>query len=293
VGYAASARDLPKLLTAVPDFFNRSIQPKVVRLGATQVAASQPVESKGTRRDGDTQVAGQRRNSDPQVVQAVTTTSGFNLSAGSMSAGGSTGSSGSVVAYTAPQGNSGVSFGHSGVNLGISPNGATLANTGGDPAFGVNWGSWQGGLATVNGVVTDGSTHFAASTMLTSAAQLASLPPSVVSATYNYAGGPAPTNQLGQQGTINSLSVGVNFSTQTITNYSVNATVGTTNWNAMGKGTISQFTGASGIPLSGGTPTAQGTANGVFVGSAAEKMITSFALKAANQAISGVGYLSR
>jgi hypothetical protein len=275
VGFAGSAQDLPKLLATIPDFFNRSIQPKAVQHASTPVAASP------------------RHTADPQVVQTVTTTSGFNLSAGSMSAGSSTGSSGSVVAYTAPQGNSGVSFGHSGVNLGISSNGATLANGGGDAAFGVNWGSWQGGLATVNGVPTDGATHFAASTMLTSAAQLASLSQSVVSATYNYVGGPAPTNQLGQQGTINSLSVGVNFSTQMITNYSVNATVGTTNWNANGSGTISQFTGASGIPLSGGTPTAQGTANGAFVGGAAEKMITSFGLKAANQAIAGVGYLSR
>ena len=211
---------------------------------------------------------------------------------------------GSVAAYTAPQGNSGVSFGHSGVNLGISPNGATLVNAGGDPKFGVNWGSWQGGVATVNGVATDGSTHFAASTMLTSAAQLAALPPGLVSATYNYVGGPAPTNQLGQQGTINSLSVGVNFSTQSITNYTVNAsipatsTVAATAWSASGSGTISQFTGASGISLSGNkcsgcVPGAQGTANGAFVGSAAEKMITSFGLKATNQAISGVGYLSR
>jgi hypothetical protein len=279
VGYAASARDLPRLLTTVPDFFNRSIEPRAAqRNGGAQAAAGQ----------GNVLVV-------QPVVQAVTTASGMSLSTGS--------STTPVVAYTAPQG-MGVSFGRSGVNLAISPNGAALVNAGGDPAFGVNWGSWQGGLALVNGAATDGSTHFAASTMLTSATQLAALPSSVVSATYNYAGGPAPTNQLGTQGTITALSVGVNFSTQSITGYTVNATIPATptlaaaTWSASGSGTISQFTGASGIALSGNKCTgcvsgAQGTANGAFVGSMAEKMITSFGLKAANQAIAGVGYLSR
>ena len=202
----------------------------------------------------------------------------------------------------------GVSFGRSGVSPNIAPNGATLVNAGGDSAFGVNWGSWQGGLATVNGLATTGATHFINSTDPTSATQLASLGSSVVSATYKYAGGPVPTNELGQQGKINSLTVGVNFSTQSITSYSVNAsipatpTVGATTWTASGSGAISQFTGASGIALIGtcygctlgkGDPAAQGTANGAFVGSAAEKMITSFGLKASNQAIAGVGYLSR
>jgi hypothetical protein len=302
VGYAASARDLPKLLTAVPDFFNRSIQPKVVRLGATQVAASQPVESKGTRRDGDTQVAGQRRNSDPQVVQAVTTTNGVNLSDPHFA---------SLVGYTGPasgEEGEGVSFGRSGVGPNIAPNGATLVNAGGDPRFGVNWGSWQGGLATVNGAATSGSTHYINSIDTTSATQLASLGSSLVNATYTYKGGPAPTNQAGTQGAITSLSVAVNFSSQSITNYTVNAsipatpTVSATTWNASGSGTVSQFTGASGIALMGtcygctpgkGDPAAQGSANGALVGSAAEKMITSFGLKAANQAIAGVGYLSR
>ena len=202
----------------------------------------------------------------------------------------------------------GVSFGRSVANPAISSNGATLANAGGDAAFGVNWGSWQGALATVNGAATTGSTHFINSIDPTSASQFASLGSSLVNATYTYKGGPAPTDQLGTQGKINSLSVGVNFSTQSITNYTVNASipanaaVGATTWNASGSGTISQFTGASGIALIGtcygctpgkGDPAAQGSANGAFVGSAAQKMITSFGLTAASQAISGVGYLSR
>jgi hypothetical protein len=287
VGFAGSAQDLPTLLATIPDFFNRSIQPKAVQHASTPVAASP------------------RHTADPQVVQTVTTTNGVNLSDPQFA---------SLVGYTGPAAGGegmGVSFGHSGVNLGISSNGGTLVNAGGDPKFGVNWGSWQGGVATVNGLATTGSTHFINSIDPTSATQLASLGSSLVSATYTYdklAGTPAPTNQLGTQGTINSLSVGVNFSTQSITNYAVNVSipanpaVGATTWNATGSGTISQFTGASGIALMGtcsgcnpgaGTPAAQGTANGAFVGGAAEKMITSFGLKAATQAIAGVGYLSR
>ena len=138
---------------------------------------------------------------------------------------------------------------------------------------------------------------------LTSPAQLAALPASgLVSATYNYAGGPAPTNQLGAAGSVSSLTVGVNFSTQTITGYSVAASAGGATWNASGSGTLAQFGGGSGIALTGqcagctpgnATPTAQGTAHGALVGPNAERMITSFGLRSANQGISGAALLSR
>jgi hypothetical protein len=208
-----------------------------------------------------------------------------------------------VVGYT-PSNAGGKVF--SAVNSSVSTNGATLANTGGDATWGVNWGSWQGGLATVNGNATSGSTHLVQSTNLTSAAQLAAMPSSLVSASYSYVGGPPPTDQLGNTGTINSLSVAVNFSSQTVTNYAVNATINATTgvetWSASGSGSVANFSGASGIGISGkcsgcssgaGAPTANGTANGAFVGSAAERMITSFGMKAANQAMSGAAYLSR
>ena len=157
-----------------------------------------------------------------------------------------------------------------------------------------------------DGNATNGATHFIQSTNLTSATQLAAMPSTLVSASYSYAGGPPPTDQLGNQGAINSLSVGVNFSTQTITSYAVNATINATTgaetWSASGSGSIASFTGASGIALSGkcsgcssgaGAPTANGTANGAFVGGAAERMITSFGMKAANKSMAGAAYLSR
>jgi hypothetical protein len=69
-----------------------------------------------------------------------------------------------------------------------------------------------------------------------------------------------------------------------------------------GSGSIANFTGASGIALSGscsgctpgaGSPTAQGTAHGAFVGAQAEKMITTFGLSAANKSVTGAAYLAR
>jgi hypothetical protein len=223
---------------------------------------------------------------------------GSGISAGSGGGGAGSGGTGGVVGFDPGGGASAI---RSGVNLAIVPNGAPLANSGSDAASGVDWGTWTGGLATVAGNATNGGTHFMNSTQLTSAAQLAAMPATMVTATYSYAGGPAPTDQAGGQGTINSLSAGVNFGTQQITSYNLNASVGAANWAASGNGSFAQFGGASGIQLSGkcsgcaggGTPTASGTAHGLFVGGAAEKMITSFGLKAASQSISGAALLAR
>jgi hypothetical protein len=154
----------------------------------------------------------------------------------------------------------------------------------------------------VGGAATNGSTHVIESSKMTSAAQLATLPASLVTASYSYVGGPAPTNQAGVAGTVNSLNVGVNFSTQRVTSYALNASAGGANWTANGSGSIAQFTGASGISLSGsctgctsgaGRPAASGTAHGGFVGDAAQKMITTFGLTAANKTISGAAFLTR
>lgn len=274
VGYAASAQDTPSLLGAMPEFFNRAFQPRSVQRGGEPGAG----------------------------VSAVAAGTGSGNSAGS-SGGTLSGSSGTLAGYTAPQGGRGVNFGETAVNPTISPNSATLANAGGDAAWGVNWGTWQGGLATVNGRITSGSTQFISSTNLTTAAQLAALPPQLVTATYNYVGGSGGVSGTASpNGVINSLSVGVNLTTSTITNYSVKATVGAQNWSGGGSGTFAQFMSTPGISLRGecsgcvpgvASPTSQGSANGGFVGSQAERMISSFGLKAANQSIAGTGFLSR
>jgi hypothetical protein len=272
VGYASTAVDQPHLLGATPEFFNRSIQPRSVRVG-------------------------------PQPGTTMTAQGGPQQG----TSGTISGSSGTVAGFTAPRGKEGMSFGETAVNPVISPSGATLANAGSDPALGVNWGTWQGGITRVNGRPTTGAVNFISSTNLTTAAQLAALPPQVVTANYTtlvpgsgiVTGG--PINQPPVTGTVNSLSVGVNLTSQTITNYSVNASVGTTNWTGSGSGSFTQYMG-SGIAIDGkcagcvagvGSPTAHGTATGAFVGGQVEGMTTAFGMKAANQSMSGVGLLTR
>jgi len=301
VGYAASARDLPKLLTAVPDFFNRSIQPKVVQdVGTARVASAAQATGAPQAEERRKEAAKGRGGLSRRMDLVVTTTNGINLTDPQTA---------TLVGATIPASGdgTGVSFGHSLLNPNVSTNRATpVENMVSDDAksFGVEWGTWQGGTVTVNGAVTSGSTHFITSMNMTSPTELAALGSTVTTATYNYVGGPAPTDQLGNAGKINSLTVGVNFSTQHVDSYSLNASAGGNTWAANGSGTISQFTGSSGIGLTGSctgcagqsgqtTPGVQGTANGAFVGSAAERMITSFALNKANQAIAGVGYLAR
>jgi hypothetical protein len=139
------------------------------------------------------------------------------------------------------------------------------------------------------------------STQLTTAAQLAAMPAAMVTASYSYAGGPAPTNSLGLPGTIKALNVDVNFSTQQITSYSLQASA-IADWNLTGKGSIANFTGTNGIALSGtcsgcnlgmGSTAASGMAHGAFVGPAADGMITTFGLSAAGKSLTGAAYLAR
>lgn len=288
VGYAASAQAVPGLLPAVPGFFNRAVEPK---------SAQRAPEAGAVAQSGEDRAA----PAVPQVARAVGLASAPGLTYPAAEIAAAPGA-GSFVGYTVSN------DARSGANLAISPNGATLANAGGDAAFGVNWGSWPGGLATVGGSPTTGSVHFIESNMLTTAAQLAALGPTLVSATYNYLGGPAPTNQAGIAGTINSLAVTANFSTQTITQYNLNASVAGKTWttnSVLGPASFANFTGSSGIMVQGNctgcapgnpaaSPAANGTAHGAFVGSAAQRMVTSFGLQsAAGQKVSGAAYLGR
>lgn len=274
VGYVRSAQDAPGLLPSIPGFFNRAIAPRSSELRSPPQDAPRP-----------------------PVVQTAMTTDGVNLSDLGNPAPTPPGE-GSVVGFAESVG--GTFFGRSAVNPVIVANGAVLKNPGGDAAWGVDWGSWQGGAPTVDGKIAAGSVHFVHSANLTTAAQIGVLAAGNVTATYSYAGGPNPTNQNGTQGKINALSVGVNFGTQAITSYAVNATVDGKVWNTSGSGSIAQFAGSS-ISLNGtctgctAAPqtAANGTASGAFVGAAAERMITSFGLKSADQAASGAAYLRR
>jgi len=189
-------------------------------------------------------------------------------------------------------------FGRSGNGMMIVANGAVLANGVKDfGGAGVNWGTWQGGPPSVNGQMTAGGVHVISTTNPT---DLSKLPPALMTASYNYAGGPAPTNGLGNVGKIDALKVDVNFTTQQITNYNLQASaIGS--WNVNGSGSIAAFTGPSGIALSGTCTTcsggsmgkADGTAHGGFVGAQAEGMITTFGVTSAGKSLSGAAYLTR
>jgi len=208
---------------------------------------------------------------------------------------------GPLVGFTiaAAQGNA--SFGGSGNGVAREQNGAVeLKGTG---AWNVNWSTWQGNVATIDGQPTSAPTHIIDSTMKTA---LADLSPTLTTATYSYAGGPGAHTGSGVAVTSMSLNVGVNFTNQTISNYVLNALAGSTNWTANGGGSFTQFTGPAGISLSGtcvgcagNNPTAaSGTAHGAFVGgSMAPGMITSFGLTAGgtggSQSLSGAALLNK
>lgn len=277
VGFVASANDVPVILATVPGFFNRSLAPRNARPAvnaAPEAFAKSEVEQNVETAQGHALVRPRGRAGSVAPGTGMGPLAGFSVTAGK------------------------TGFGASGNGVAIAPNGAVLADIGGDADWGVNWGSWQGGAMTVGGQPVNGAVHVISSMDMTTAAQLAALPAGLVNATYKYVGGPAPTNQAGVQGMINSLDVGVSFSAQKITSYALNASVDGATWTANGSGSIAQFTGTSGIALSGNLgggagSTASGTAHGAFVGAQAEKMISAFGLSASGQSVSGAAYLAR
>jgi hypothetical protein len=273
----ASANEVPVILPAVPGFFNRSIAPRNAR-PATKPA---PVVAE---LDHVQQVV----DNGVRLVR----TRGPRVTPGS--------GNGPLAGWTLASG--GASFGGSGNGVALEDNGALKTNEVTNAPFGVNWFTWEGGVATVDGQATSGTTHVIDSSVKTNASELTALTNQGVIGSYSYVSGPAPTNGTGMSGTINSLDVTANFGTQMITSYALDATVDTTNWTASGSGSISAFTGRTGILLSGscagctGAPSspASGTAHGTIVGSQADGMITTFGMSSGGgQSLSGAAYLEK
>jgi len=279
VGFVASAGEVPVILPSVPGFFNRSTAPRNARPSVNPAP------------EATQQIA--------KVDQTVDTVEGVNLVASrgpKVEAG--TGD-GHLASFAVRPGNGAASFGGSANGVTVSENGVVPV-TGSGP-YGVNWKSWAGGLVTVGGRATAGTTHMIESSQMTGAAQLAAMPAKMVTASYSYVSGPALTNTIGSPGAIKSLDVDVNFSTRQITHYSLQASV-LADWKASGSGSIANFTGTTGIALNGtcsgcipgaGTIAASGIAHGAFVGPAAEGMITTFGLSAAGKPLNGAAYLAR
>jgi FecR protein len=284
VGFVASAGDVPTILPGVPGFFNRSIAPRSARPsvnpapdGARVAASKVPQDVEAS--DGQSLV--KPRGKPIAQGEGNGVLSGFSIKGG--------------------MGVNAATFGRSGNGMMIKAGGAEFERVDGaklSDGNTVDWGTWRGGSPSVNGQVVAGGVNAISSTGPTT--NLAALSPTVVTATYDkIVGTPAVTNSLGQTGTIDGLKVNVNFSTQQITNYSLQASaVG--KWDVNGAGSIAAFTGTSGIALNGtcsgclggSMGTASGTANGAFVGPQAEGLMTSFGLTSAGKSISGAAYLT-
>jgi len=192
--------------------------------------------------------------------------------------------------------------GASGNGMMIKGDDLKIANAGGAMLAGknvVDWGTWKGESVSVNGMATQGGVHFISTSDPTQ--NLAALGPTVKMASYSYTNGMGvATNNEGTVATIKSLDVKVDFSTQQVTQYQLQAqAVG--NWNVNGSGSVAAFTGTSGIALQGNCDScsggsmgvAAGTAHGTFVGPQAEGLITSFGLTSAGKSLSGAAYLTR
>jgi hypothetical protein len=121
---------------------------------------------------------------------------------------------------------------------------ATEAGVGTDLATGISWGRWVGGSIDITdrttGAVTPstlgtGSLHWIVTPSMTGPVALP------VSGVFNYvlAGGTAPTDNLGNVGTLNSATLVANFTAQTVdvgVNVGINNVVGTTTLVASGTG---------------------------------------------------------
>ena len=148
------------------------------------------------------------------------------------------------------------SFG-TGAHFSLSQSGSTLVNFGSNAATGLAWGRWQGGTITESGqnygqdasgnwgLGANSSGTFVIGDTQTQSVDLGSgslhwisaanptpyYLPLVLTGTANYTlvGGTNPTDQNGNVGTLNSASLGVNFTTQVV-NAGVNFTVAGNNW---------------------------------------------------------------
>ena len=174
----------------------------------------------------------------------------------------------------------------------------------------INWGRWNGGFLVIDhGTAKNsiGSFHYMYSPQVTTPAQWQNL--QSINSTINYTNIPgigAVTDQNGQPGSINSLSLSVNFSgTGTVNINNLNASTPGLTWAVSGSMPLSNFLGGGAIPgavpstpplsgtctggACGSTGSATGNINGLFVGAGAQGAITSFSLTGLNNSGNVVG----
>lgn len=193
---------------------------------------------------------------------------------------------------------------------------AVKANAGNDTLTGISWGRWDGGSMDVTkratGALTAtplaGSLHWIAGPAETAAVTL----PVSGTFAYTFAGGTAPTDNLGNAGTLNSATLSANFTAQTV-DVGVSATVAGATLNATATGApIIQRTAfyADSQAFSAGAPgkltvtctgtcgtSQQGTVIGAFTGAGAKGAMMNYGLQntgsTSTQVISGVAAFHR
>jgi hypothetical protein len=208
---------------------------------------------------------------------------------------------------------------------------ATLFEPGFDAATGIYWGRWAADFKLTNdknAVSVTGVYSTLYSPHVTNAAELTALKtaasgsnanPQLVNATYSYVGGPSPSRSDGAIGSVNSMTVKANFSSQMITGYDLNlqfgAGAGAQVWDAhlnpakASSASFANFTGPGpsvfgggpGIDLAGTCTNCingnviSGNARGLFTGNDARGLMTTYQLQngANGSQVSGTGALKK
>lgn len=162
----------------------------------------------------------------------------------------------------------------------------------------IYWGRWGSGFTLVDSSMTQtptGDFHYMWTDNLTPASTIANM---TGTAYYNPRGHTSPTDQNGLAGSLNSAYINVDFGQQTVQAGLSISMPNNQNWEAVGSGTISQFTSttSSGVALTqnstlgnmtilGQTTNSDGSRiQGQFVGTNAEGMIASYNLIGQNGA---------
>lgn len=158
---------------------------------------------------------------------------------------------------------------------------ATASDGGSNALTGISWGRWSGGTASVSDstgttlTTVDLSTqslHWIAGAETTQALAL----PLTGTATYNFAGGTRPTDNAGNVGAVNTMTLGVDFLNQNVS-ANVSVVVGGNQWDAQASSATLNSNGSFGaafdtVSLSSATLTSpsnlQGQFNGALVGPA-------------------------
>ena len=301
VGYAEDEFAVPTILPALPSFYNQFSSNGSLGSGALATGAS---GSSGTDSNSLVSNFAAERASSSDLKRPIFTDVGTNLSAGNIAAplpplATATTATAGVFTSVATNGFTQVEQAHT---LQFKSNGASLVDAGSNQALGVNWGRWDSGYA-IDGKVTTGSLHVINAARLTTSRELAALP---IIATYNLVNGTRPTDEIGRVGELIKVSANVNFATQKITDYALEANNSGRQWEAKGNGTFGEFlSGNNGLRLNGLctgcqadangpiTSSANGFAKGAFVGSQAQGMVTTYGLQSNEKGISGAALLQR